>query len=95
MSMLEQRNESSLDPPVAPSPHGAAVPLAPAPIDRRSLNLPNAITLSRLILAIVLFTIIGYENMWLTSAALFVFGRLSDGSIAYKKWRSAEGWLPK
>ena len=76
MTTLDQRNEAL--PAETNPPHGPAVPLAPAPIDRRSLNLPNAITLSRLILAFILFTMIGYENLWLTSAALFVFAAATD-----------------
>ncbi|MGC1274390.1 MAG: CDP-diacylglycerol--glycerol-3-phosphate 3-phosphatidyltransferase [Planctomycetaceae bacterium] len=78
MTTLDQRNETALGAAEPVPPHGPAVPLAPAPIDRRSLNLPNAITLSRLILSIALFTMIGYENLWLTSAALFVFAAATD-----------------
>ena len=53
-------------------------PLIPPPIDRRSLNLPNAITVGRLVLAVVLFTIIGYDGLWLTAAGLFVFAASTD-----------------
>lgn len=49
-----------------------------APIGRESLNLPNAITLSRLILSIVLFALIYTEGYWLTSAALFVVAAGTD-----------------
>lgn len=78
MTTLDERNDPALGEAESVPPHGVSVPLAPAPIDRRSFNLPNAITLSRLVLAIVLFAIIGYENMWLTSAALFVFAAATD-----------------
>lgn len=68
------------DPPVADP---RRLPLAPPPIDRGSLNLPNAITLSRLVLAIVLFAIIGYDGLWLTAAGLFVFAVSTDALDGY------------
>ena len=61
-----------------PYPGGARVPLPPDPIDRRSLNLPNAITLSRLVLSVALFALIGYDGLWLTAAALFVVAASTD-----------------
>ena len=57
------------------------------PIGRDSLNLPNAITLSRLILAIVLFVLIYMEAWWLTAAGLFVVAAgtdFLDGYLARK-----------
>ncbi|HEX6987164.1 MAG TPA: CDP-diacylglycerol--glycerol-3-phosphate 3-phosphatidyltransferase [Planctomycetaceae bacterium] len=78
MATLDHRDDTALQPPAPDSPFGPAVPLAPAPIDRRSLNLPNAITLSRLVLSVVLFAMIGYPGMWLTSAALFVVAAATD-----------------
>ena len=57
------------------------------PIGRESFNLPNAITLSRLILAVVLFVMIYLEAWWLTAAALFVVAAgtdFLDGYLARK-----------
>lgn len=54
---------------------------------RRSLNLPNAITLCRLVLAFVLFTLIYVHGFWITSAVLFLFAASTDfldGYIARK-----------
>ena len=52
-----------------------------------ALNAPNLITISRLLLAIVLFTLIYIHGFWLTSAALFLFAASTDfldGYIARK-----------
>lgn len=65
------------------SPHSQA----PAPIDRRSLNAPNLITLSRLLLSFVLFALIYVEGYWITSAILFAAAAATDfldGYIARK-----------
>ncbi len=53
----------------------------------RSLNLPNAITMSRLALSFALFALIQWENHWLWAAGLFVFAVATDvldGWIARK-----------
>lgn len=76
MATVNERDDAAVERPG--SGFGPAMPLAPAPIDRRSLNLPNAITLSRLILSIVLFAMIGYKGLWLTSAVLFVIAASTD-----------------
>ncbi|MDA0809499.1 MAG: CDP-diacylglycerol--glycerol-3-phosphate 3-phosphatidyltransferase [Planctomycetota bacterium] len=55
----------------------------PAPIDRRSLNLPNLITLSRLLLSIVLFWLIYVEGFWITAAVLFVVAAATDAIDGY------------
>ena len=47
-------------------------------IDARSLNLPNAITLSRFVLALVLFGLISTNRYWRTSAVVFVIAALTD-----------------
>lgn len=47
-------------------------------IDARSLNLPNAITLSRFMLALVLFGLISTNRFWQTSAVVFVIAALTD-----------------
>jgi CDP-diacylglycerol--glycerol-3-phosphate 3-phosphatidyltransferase len=60
---------------------------APAPIDRKSLNAPNLITLSRLLLAFVLFALIYIEGFWIESAVLFGVAAATDfldGYIARK-----------
>ena len=44
----------------------------------RSLNLPNAITFSRLLLSFVLFALMQAGGYWLTAAGLFVFAVLTD-----------------
>jgi CDP-diacylglycerol--glycerol-3-phosphate 3-phosphatidyltransferase len=62
-------------------------PQAPAPIDRKSLNAPNLITLSRLLLAFVLFGLIYVEGFWIESAVLFAVAAATDfldGYIARK-----------
>ncbi|MCX7421204.1 MAG: CDP-diacylglycerol--glycerol-3-phosphate 3-phosphatidyltransferase [Planctomycetia bacterium] len=56
-------------------------------IDRRSLNVPNSITLSRLVLSIVLFAIISGGHSWITAALMFVIAAATDaldGFIARK-----------
>lgn len=52
-------------------------------IDRRSLNLPNLITLSRLLLSFVLFGMMSHGGWWLTSAALFAFAAATDAVDGY------------
>lgn len=44
----------------------------------KSLNLPNAITISRLFLSFVLFALIQMGNHWLWAAGLFVFAVATD-----------------
>jgi CDP-diacylglycerol---glycerol-3-phosphate 3-phosphatidyltransferase len=50
---------------------------------RESLNLPNLITLSRLILALLLFALIATGGWWITSAVLFVFAATTDALDGY------------
>ncbi|MFN8707326.1 MAG: CDP-diacylglycerol--glycerol-3-phosphate 3-phosphatidyltransferase [Planctomyces sp.] len=50
---------------------------------RESLNLPNLITLSRLILAFLLFALIAAGGWWITSAVLFVFAATTDALDGY------------
>lgn len=52
-------------------------------IGRESLNLPNLITVSRLGLALVLFSLISAQGYWITSAALFVFAASTDALDGY------------
>jgi CDP-diacylglycerol---glycerol-3-phosphate 3-phosphatidyltransferase len=55
----------------------------PATIGRESLNLPNLITCSRLVLALVLFAMIETGGYWLASAALFVVAASTDWLDGY------------
>ncbi len=58
-----------------------------APLTRGALNVPNLITISRLILAIVLFGLIDYDGYWRTAAAVFLIAAgtdFLDGYIARK-----------
>jgi CDP-diacylglycerol--glycerol-3-phosphate 3-phosphatidyltransferase len=61
---------------------------APPPIaDRRSLNLPNLITVSRFVLSLVLFVLIDLDGWWRTAAVVFVvaaFTDFLDGYLARK-----------
>lgn len=47
-------------------------------VDARSLNLPNAITLSRFLLSFVLFGLIWTGTYWQTSAVVFVIAAATD-----------------
>lgn len=60
----------------------------PPPLDRRSLNLPNLITATRLVLAIVLFVLIDLGGWWIGSAVLFVVAAWTDFLDGYfaRKW---------
>jgi CDP-diacylglycerol--glycerol-3-phosphate 3-phosphatidyltransferase len=49
-----------------------------SPLTRGALNLPNLITVSRLVLALVLFALIDIDGFWLTSAALFLVAAATD-----------------
>ena len=55
----------------------------PEPIDGRSLNLPNLITLSRLGLAVILFWLIYVEGFWISAAVLFVVAAATDAIDGY------------
>jgi CDP-diacylglycerol---glycerol-3-phosphate 3-phosphatidyltransferase len=53
------------------------------PIDAQALNLPNCITVSRLVLAFVLFGMISYGGLWLASTAVFVIAAATDAVDGY------------
>ena len=53
-------------------------PPSPPPLDRRSVNVPNLLTFSRLVLAIVLFVLIDWDGWWRLSAVVFVVAALTD-----------------
>jgi CDP-diacylglycerol--glycerol-3-phosphate 3-phosphatidyltransferase len=55
-------------------------------IGRESINLPNLVTLSRLVLAVVLFSLIDSGRWWITSSILFVFAASTD---------ALDGWLAR
>ncbi|MCH2210874.1 MAG: CDP-diacylglycerol--glycerol-3-phosphate 3-phosphatidyltransferase [Fuerstiella sp.] len=55
-------------------------------IGRESLNLPNLVTLSRLVLAAVLFALIDSGRWWIASSILFVFAASTD---------ALDGWLAR
>jgi len=50
----------------------------PLPIDRRSLNVPNILTMSRFVLAIILFALIDWDGWWRLSAGVFIVAALTD-----------------
>jgi CDP-diacylglycerol--glycerol-3-phosphate 3-phosphatidyltransferase len=52
--------------------------LGVAAIDRRSLNLPNFITLLRFLLSLVLFWLMDLDGYWRTSAAVFIVAASTD-----------------
>ena len=56
------------------------------PFNRNALNLPNLITGSRLVLAIVLFTLIYIQGYWRTAAAVFIFAAWTD---------ALDGWIAR
>lgn len=47
-------------------------------LDREALNLPNLITLTRLLLSVALFVLISLGGMWLTATILFVVAASTD-----------------
>ena len=71
MSVVDDRGKSSEG-----AREGAASP--PAPLDRRSLNVPNLLTLSRFLLAIVLFVLIDWDGWWRLSAVVFIVAASTD-----------------
>ena len=58
-------------------------PSQPARLGRESLNIPNLITLSRLLLAIVLFALIDHGQYWLSATTLFVVAAATDWIDGY------------
>jgi len=52
--------------------------LGQAAIDRRSLNLPNLITLLRFLLSLVLFWLMDLDGYWRTSAVVFIVAASTD-----------------
>lgn len=54
-----------------------------APLERGALNLPNLITLGRLVLAFVLFGMIWYDRLWISSAVVFLVAAATDALDGY------------
>lgn len=52
-------------------------------IDRRSLNVPNFITLARLVLAVVLFVMISLGSSWIAATIMFVVAAATDALDGY------------
>lgn len=71
--------------PGTESPQSGISPAAPSlpRIDRRSLNLPNLITVSRLILALVLFAMISFGSSWIAAAVMFTLAATTDAVDGY------------
>ncbi len=61
----------------------AAAPQPASRLGRESLNLPNLITISRFVLALILFGLIDAGGYWLASAGLFVFAASTDWLDGY------------
>lgn len=56
---------------------------AVSPLAQNALNLPNIITVSRLLLAFVLFGLIWYDGLWITSAVVFTVAAATDALDGY------------
>jgi len=61
----------------------AAIKRPYGPIDVGALNLPNCITVSRLVLAFVLFAMISVGDLWLASTAVFIIAAATDAIDGY------------
>ncbi len=68
-----EANSKSVDSSVPPLPR----------IDRRSLNVPNFITLTRLVLAVVLFAMISLGSSWIAATIMFVVAAATDALDGY------------
>lgn len=65
-------------------PQNATASMASLPrIDRRSLNVPNFITLTRLVLAVVLFGMISLGSSWIAATIMFVVAAATDALDGY------------
>jgi CDP-diacylglycerol---glycerol-3-phosphate 3-phosphatidyltransferase len=53
------------------------------PLDVNALNLPNCITVSRLVLAFVLFGMISYGGLWIASTVVFAVAAATDAVDGY------------
>jgi CDP-diacylglycerol--glycerol-3-phosphate 3-phosphatidyltransferase len=53
------------------------------PLDVNALNLPNCITVSRLVLAFILFAMISHGGMWISSTVVFAAAAATDAVDGY------------
>ena len=53
------------------------------PLDRRSLNVPNALTAARLVLAFVLFVLIDLDGWWRVATGVFIVAASTDWLDGY------------
>ncbi|MBC7967339.1 MAG: CDP-diacylglycerol--glycerol-3-phosphate 3-phosphatidyltransferase [Fuerstia sp.] len=66
------------------STQSSAVPVKrKAVLGRESLNMPNLVTGTRLLLSLVLFSMISAGGWWISAAALFVFAASTDALDGY------------
>jgi CDP-diacylglycerol--glycerol-3-phosphate 3-phosphatidyltransferase len=70
-------------PETTPRTESESEPKRGAVIGRESLNMPNFVTATRLLLSIVLFSMITTGGWWISSAALFVFAASTDALDGY------------
>jgi CDP-diacylglycerol--glycerol-3-phosphate 3-phosphatidyltransferase len=70
------------DPTAETTTPAASTPQLPR-IDRKSLNVPNCITLARLVLAVVLFAMISFSSAWVAAAVMFVIAAATDALDGY------------
>ncbi len=70
------------DPTVETANATSSAPALPR-IDRRSLNVPNFITLTRLVLAVVLFAMISLGSSWIAATIMFVVAATTDALDGY------------
>lgn len=68
-------------------PRRSAIPPSARP---QALNVPNAITLSRLVLAVVVFQLIYLDGWWITAAVLFVVAAATDFLDGYIARRTGQ-----
>lgn len=73
MSVAEQPDREATTSPDDPVP----------PLDARSFNVPNTLTVIRLILAFVLFGLIDYDGWWRTAAGVFIVAASTDWMDGY------------
>src|SRR6266403_366095 len=77
MPLAEQRDSTS------PAPSRPALGPVPPLQASSALNLPNIITLSRLVLAVFLFWLIDIGGHWLAATVLFVIAAATDAIDGY------------
>jgi CDP-diacylglycerol--glycerol-3-phosphate 3-phosphatidyltransferase len=77
MPLTEHRDSAS------PAPSGPATEPGERLRSPSALNLPNIITLSRLVLAVFLFWLIDTQGHWLASCVLFVVAAATDAIDGY------------